>query len=200
MKWLMIIYDRTYRIKWLEQRQYIFKMPPDPTPCRLCPTRTLQLSVNLIIITTTSICHYYHHNHHRLSLLLSQPPPSGTIIITTINGSQFVSGCWGGYAKYEKDVWHWWFCWMRQQTQQSSGNETNRVLSLQKPLSWGKDTQFPHLSEIVECSFKEGSTKLFWKTSFAEPSYSQGEFVQKKYQKFIAAHEVVESHLGPRGD
>lgn len=66
-------------------------------------------------------------------------------------------------------------------------------------LSRGKDTKFPHLSEIVECSFKEGSTKLFWKTSFAEPSYSQGEFVQKKYRKFIAAHEVVESHLGPRG-
>ena len=40
---------------------------------------------------------------------------------------------------------------------------------------------------------------MFWKTSFAEPSYSQGEFVQKKYSKFIAAHKVVESYLGPRG-
>ena len=39
---------------------------------------------------------------------------------------------------------------------------------------------------------------MFWKTSLSEPSYSQGEFVQKKYRKIFAAHEVVESHLGPR--
>ena len=66
-------------------------------------------------------------------------------------------------------------------------------------LSRGKDTKFPHLSDVVDVSFKSGSTKMYWKTSHSDPCYQHGEFVQKKFRKLIAAHTAIPSQDGPRG-
>ena len=69
----------------------------------------------------------------------------------------------------------------------------------EKELSKGKDTKYPYLSDVGEVCFREGSTKMFWKEKLTDIDYKQGEFLQKKCRKFIAAKKGVPSHDGPRG-
>ena len=55
------------------------------------------------------------------------------------------------------------------------------------------------MRDIVEVCFREGSTKMFWKESFLETDFKQGEFVQKKFRKFIVSKKPIPHHDGPRG-
>ena len=77
--------------------------------------------------------------------------------------------------------------------------QPNEFKLFKNHLSHGKDTKFPHLSDISEACFQSGSTKLYWKIQHSETCYQHGEFVQKKFRKFIAAKSVVPCYDSPRG-
>ena len=64
--------------------------------------------------------------------------------------------------------------------------------------SKGKDTHYPHISDIVEISLREGPTKMFWKEKLTDSEYKQGEFVQKKFRNFIQQKKQVQAYNGPR--
>ena len=66
-------------------------------------------------------------------------------------------------------------------------------------LSRGKDTKYPHISDVVEISFREGSTKMYWKEKLTDVEYKHGEFVQKKFRKVITAKKDIVCYDGPRG-
>ena len=44
--------------------------------------------------------------------------------------------------------------------------------------STAKDTNYPKLSDLSVAEFRNGSTKMFWKTSFDQDEFFSGEFLQ----------------------
>ena len=48
-------------------------------------------------------------------------------------------------------------------------------------LSTGKWTHYPLLETITMLQFRQGSTKMFWKCSFDDADFQQGEFMQRCY-------------------
>ena len=66
-------------------------------------------------------------------------------------------------------------------------------------LSRGKDTKFPHLSDVVEACFKTNSSKMFWKENLSGTVYKHGEFLQKKFRKLVFSRQNIKIQGRPHG-
>ena len=58
-------------------------------------------------------------------------------------------------------------------------------LKVKRGLSQGKHVSMPHIEDIQQAQFVKGSSKLFWKESMEDESYSHSEFLQVKYMNMI---------------
>ena len=68
-----------------------------------------------------------------------------------------------------------------------------------KALSQGNDRHYPLLYDVDEVCFKVKSTKIFWNERFADQEFTSGEFLQKKYRKFVYSQRDIPPTRGSEG-
>ena len=74
--------------------------------------------------------------------------------------------------------------------------QPTEFLTVPNAKSERKWTHYPLLEAITVLQFRQWSTKMYWKTSFDEATFQQGEFLQKRY---LDTYTEFENRKEPRG-
>ena len=63
----------------------------------------------------------------------------------------------------------------------------------------GKDTNYPLIADISVVQFRKNDIRIYWKTSFEEPEFISGQFLQRKFRDICRKKRSPRKKGIPRG-